>query len=147
VLLHEIDAPPWRAERRGGAFGNCTYQTESVEGCASVAPPRLRLRALNVGMSRQIEHERDAARAAARAFQAIGEHRDRERRAARPDERLEVEIVARVALPDALHAFATAEGASGSDTPSERKGLAESFHHGNTRGTDCGGINNPVSPY
>jgi class 3 adenylate cyclase len=26
VLLHEIDAPRWRAERRGGAFCSCTYR-------------------------------------------------------------------------------------------------------------------------
>ena len=45
-------------------------------------------------MSRQIEHERDATRAAARAFEALGKHRDRERSAARPDESLEVEVVA-----------------------------------------------------
>ena len=36
LLLREIDASPWRVERRGGAFGNCTYQTESVEGCGLI---------------------------------------------------------------------------------------------------------------
>jgi hypothetical protein len=26
VLLHEINAPRWHAERRGGTFCNCTYR-------------------------------------------------------------------------------------------------------------------------
>src|ERR1700722_9123093 len=97
-------------------------------------------------MPRQIEHERDTSRAAARAFQTIGEHRNRKRRAPRPDERLVVEVVARGALPDALHAFAAAPGAPGSDTPTERKGFAESLHHEDIKGTDCGGINKRVYP-
>jgi hypothetical protein len=101
---------------------------------------------LNVGMSRQIEHERDAPRATARAFEALGEHRNREGRAPRPDQRLEVKIVAGIALPDALHAFAAAEGASGSDAPTEGKGFAESFHHEDIKGTDCGETNNQFLP-
>jgi hypothetical protein len=32
LLLREIDASPWRVERRGGAFRHCTYRERLVEG-------------------------------------------------------------------------------------------------------------------
>jgi len=44
-------------------------------------------------MSREIERERDTPRAAQWAFQTLGKHRNWERRAVGPDQRVEIEIV------------------------------------------------------
>lgn len=56
-----------------------------------------------------MEDQRDTPRSAARAFESRCEVGDRERRTARPDQRLEIEVVAVRTRPDRLHAVAVPE--------------------------------------
>src|SRR5271166_1522097 len=68
-------------------------------------------------------------RSAARTFQTLFEHRDREHCAARPDERVEVELDACLAVSDGLRAFASTPGATGGDAHSGVAGFLERLDH------------------
>jgi hypothetical protein len=129
-------------ERRWGALDRFALAATVQNSTSGSAPA---LRSLGVGMSGEIEHEGDTPRTAARAFEALGKHRNGEPSAARPDQRLEVEVVAGVALPDAFHAFAATPGAPGSHTPTQRKGFAERLTIGTLDEQIAAELNNTLS--